>query len=220
MDYLKKTLLLFFIFSLFIIIQSPLPATAQTIGEGRTIFVSKGCVSCHSVMRGKVNLKGPELWYAGSKFIPGFIKAWLEESVKIRSMAYGSITEESDGSHIALSPTDAGAVAKYLASLKSEKVRPLGIKAKRSSRGRVIFEKKLGCYGCHEVRKGRRILGGKSGPKLYDAGSRLNPDWVYAYIAEPLYFNPMTAMPLYHKSLSKNDLKVLSAYIGSLQMKK
>jgi len=217
MTYSKKTLLLISIFSFFIIIQSSYSATAQTVGEGRAIFASKGCVGCHSVVRGQVNSKGPALWYAGSKFTSGFIKQWLEEPVKIRPMLYGSITEESAGSHPALLPIDAVAVARYLASFKSDKVRPLGIKAKKTSRGRVIFEKKLGCYGCHEIRKGRRVMGGKSGPKLDDAGSRLNPDWVYAYITEPLYFYPMTAMPLYHKGLSKSDIKVLSAYVGSLK---
>ncbi len=220
MTYPKKTLFLILTFSLFIFIQSTVSAHAGLEGKGKSIFASKGCASCHSVVRGKVNSKGPELWYAGSKFTAGFVKAWLEEPVKIRPMAYGSIVEESKEGHPALFPVDADAVAAYLATFKSEKVRPLGIKPKRTSRGRVIFEKKLGCYGCHEVRKGRRVLGGKSGPKLNDAGSRLNPDWIYAYIADPLFFYPMTAMPLYHKSLSKNDLKVLSAYVASLKVKK
>jgi len=220
MTYLNKTLLLIVAFSLFIIMQSSMPAFAQPAGKGKAIFTSKGCAACHSVVRGKANSKGPDLWYADSKFNPDFLKQWLAEPTLIRPMAYGSITEENKAEHPVLSSAEAVAVAGYLASLKSNRVRALGIKAKRSSRGRVIFEKKLGCYGCHEVRKGKRILGGKSGPRLEDAGSRLRPDWIYAYIAEPLYFNPATAMPLYHKSLNKADIRVLSAYIASLKVRK
>ncbi len=220
MNYLKKTLLPVLIFSLFIIIQSSLPAFAQPAGRGKAIFASRGCAACHSVVRGKANKKGPDLWYAGSKFNPDFLKRWLAEPALIRPMAYGSITEENKAGHPSLGSAEAVAVAGYLASLKSGRVRSTGIKAKRSSRGRVIFEKKLGCYGCHEIRKGRRILGGKSGPRLEDAGNRLRPDWIYAYIEDPLYFNPATAMPLYHKSLSKADVRVLSAYIASLKVRK
>ncbi|VAW37057.1 Cytochrome c, class I [hydrothermal vent metagenome] len=220
MDHLKKTLFLIAVFSLFIFMQSASPASAQPAGKGKAIFTSAGCVECHSVVRGKANSKGPDLWYAGSKFNPDFLKRWLTEPTIIRPMAYGSITEENKAGHPVLTSPDAAAVAGYLASLKSDKVKALGIKAKRSSRGRVIFEKKLGCYGCHEVRKGRRILGGKSGPSLEDAGRRLRPDWIYAYIEDPLYFNPATRMPLYHKSLNKADVRVLSAYLASLKVRK
>ena len=172
------------------------------------------------MVRGEPNPKGPALWYGGSKFTPDFLRGWLAEPTIIRPVVYGSITKESSGGHAALSAVEAESVARYLMTLTDAKVAPLGISPKRTARSRVIFEKKLGCYGCHQVRKGRRVLGGKSGPSLEDAGRRLNPDWIYAYLTAPRYFKPTTAMPLYHKSLDSADMKVLSAYVASLKVRR
>lgn len=216
----RKTFFLVSVFFLLIFMQAYLPSAAFSAEQGGVLFKSKGCADCHSVARGKVNTKGPELWYAGSKFRAGFLKQWLAAPSIIRPVVYGSITEESRTIHPALTGAEAEAVAAYLTAFKSEKVSNLGITPKRTSRGRVIFEKKLGCYGCHEVRKGRRILGGKSGPSLEDAGQRLRADWIYAYLESPLYFYPSTAMPLYHKSMSKTDMRMLSAYVASLKVRR
>jgi mono/diheme cytochrome c family protein len=219
MTYRKKTLFLAVVFSLFIFMQAYQPLSAYSAEQGKAIFASEGCVACHSVVRGKLNKKAPELWYAGSKFKEGFLRGWLVAPTLIRPMAYGSITQESSLAHPTLTDAQAQEVAAYLSTLKSAKVKPLGITPKRTSRGRLIFEKKLGCYGCHEVRKGRRILGGKSGARLENAGARLRADWIYAYLKDTLYFYPATAMPLYHKSMSNNDMRKLSAYVASLRFK-
>jgi mono/diheme cytochrome c family protein len=213
----RKTLFLAVIFPLLIFAQAYLPLSAFGEVLGEAVFASKGCASCHSLKRGNVNEKGPGLWYAGSKFNEGFMQQWLAAPTLIRPMAYGSITEKSLDAHPTLTVQEARDVALYLATFTSAQVKPRGITPRRTSRGRLIFEKKLGCYGCHEIRKGRLTLGGKSGPSLERAGERLRADWIYAYLEDTLYFYPATAMPLYHKSMSGSDMRKLSAYVASLK---
>ena len=201
----------------FFIVHVPVPSDAASAAEGKRIFDSRGCGGCHALRRTAVMGKGPALWYAGSKFRKGFLEGWLQSPDPIRPMAYGSITETNTSDHPALSAKQARDVAAYLMGLGAGLVKQGIIRPSRSVKGRIIFEKKLGCYGCHRIRKGRRTVGGLSGPSLVGAGERLNPDWIYAFLKDTRRFEPLSAMPVYNGLVSEEELRTLAGYVSSLK---
>lgn len=193
--------------------------------DGKKIFDAKKCGACHQTagpaaektIEDQLKKKGPELWYAGSKFQKGFLAKWLADPKPIRPMKYYSLTEKNKGDHPKLSGSDAAAVADYLMSLTSADVKTGLITAKRSAQGRILFEKKQGCYGCHLVKKGANVVGGLTGPTLVGVSDRLNPDWLYAYFAKPKVFKPVKDMPVYVGILSDIEMKTLAAHVGSMK---
>lgn len=194
------------------------------LAEGKKVFDANKCAGCHQVegparektIKDQMAKKGPELWYAGSKFKAGFLEKWLAAPQPIRPLAYNSLTEKNRGDHPRLSPKDASEAASYLMSLKSAEVKPLGIPAAESPRGRITFLKKQSCYGCHSMRVRGKMAGGLSGPSFVAASERLNPDWVYAYLKNPKAFKPVKMMPVYSGILNEAEMKELASYVGSL----
>lgn len=195
------------------------------VPEGKRAFEAGKCASCHQVsgpaaektIKDQLAKKGPELWYAGSKFKAGFLERWLADPEPIRPLAYNSITERNRGGHPRLSGQEASDVAAYLMSLKSADVKPLGIRALDNPRGRIAFVRRYSCYGCHQVRTRGKTVGGYSGPSLADASERLNPDWIYAYLSRPAVFKPVKRMPVYSGIINDEEMKGLAAYVGSLR---
>ncbi len=195
------------------------------VEEGRRLFVEKGCTECHTTERPArvptfqefLKEKGPPLWYAGSKFRKDWLIKWLQAPEPVRPMAYNSLKERNPANHPALDGKEAEAVTEYLASLTTDRVKRGIVKPKKTVRGRIIFEKKLGCYGCHLVRKGKRVVGGLSGPTLVGAGRRLNPDWIYAFLKDQNFFVPYTSMPIYVGIVTDREMRVLSGYVAAME---
>jgi len=197
------------------------PARGAT---GREIFFSRGCNRCHQIegpateksIADRLARKGPELWYAGSKFKEGFLRRWLSEPVPIRPLEYNSLVRKNRGAHARLGPSEAGRVAGYLMSLKSKAVKTGVIRPAVNPRGRVLFIRKLACYGCHRVRSRGKMVGGLSAPSLAGASARLNPDWIFAYLSNPDVFKPVRAMPSFVGIINEKDMAALAAYVGTL----
>jgi len=199
------------------------PATAG-VAEGRKIFDEKKCGSCHQAtgparektIKDQLAKKGPELWYAGSKFRPGFLKDWLANPKPIRPLQYNSITKKNTGGHARLSAAEATDVAAYLMSLTSNEVRPSGIQPGDNPRGKRVFITKAACYGCHQLNSRDKVVGGLSGPSFVGASARLNVDWVYAYLTNPQVFKPVKDMPSYAGIIDERDMADLAAYVADL----
>lgn len=198
--------------------------TEAGIPEGKKAFEANKCSGCHQVqgpakektIKDQMAKKGPELWYAGSKFKAGFLEKWLVNPQPIRPLAYNSITEKNRGDHPRLTQKDAVDVTAYLMSLTSSEVKPIGIPAADSPKGRILFIKKQSCYGCHIVMVRGKVAGGLSGPSFAGASTRLNPDWIYAYLKNPKVFKPVKMMPVYSGILNDAEMKELASYVGSL----
>lgn len=195
------------------------------VSEGKQIFASKNCGSCHQTVgparektiEDQLAKKGPELWYAGIKFQKPFLQKWLADPKPIRGMEYYSLTKKNAGNHLRLSKGEADNVAEYLMSLVSADFKPAGIKPKNSPQGRLVFEKKQGCAGCHEVNKGGKTVGGLTGPTMVGVSVRLQADWIYAYLANPKVFKPVKDMPTYAGILSDAEIKTLAEFVSSLK---
>lgn len=221
---LSRGFLISAIFALFFF-ASLIPASAGS-AEGKRIFEERKCGACHTIdgpefdrtIAERLGRKGPELWYAGSKFNPGFLVAWLADPRPIRPFEYNSIKEKNRGDHPRLSPPEALEVASFLVTLRSPAVKPLGVVPAVTRRGRILFSKRQSCYGCHRVESKRgNVVGGFTGPSLVGAAERLNPDWVYAYLADPEKFKGIKPMPDYSGVLDKDDILALAAYIATFR---
>ncbi|MBI5826518.1 MAG: c-type cytochrome [Deltaproteobacteria bacterium] len=195
------------------------------IAEGKKIFDAGNCGKCHQTagpakektIEDQLAKKGPELWYAGNKFQKPFLQKWLIDPKPIRGMEFNSLTKKNGGNHPKLAKDGADNVTEYLMSLVSTDFKPAGIQPKNSPQGRMVFEKKQGCFGCHEVKKGEKMLGGLTGPTMVGIGDRLQPDWIYAYLLNPKVFKPVKDMPTYAGILSDDEIKMLAEYVSSLK---
>lgn len=211
------------ILRVFILVLPAFIALGAGGGEGKRVFDGRGCGECHRVdaqgpftVEDRLARKGPDLWFAGSKFKKGFLEAWLARPEPIRPLVFNSLTEKNKGGHPRLDANEAGAVAAYLESLKVP-LGPYGIEPRDTMDGRVVFLKKGACYGCHLAKGRTHIGGGLSAPSLIEAGQRLNAEWVYAYLKSPKDFGFPDGMPVYAGVLSDGELRDVAAYIGSLK---
>jgi mono/diheme cytochrome c family protein len=198
------------------------------VAAGKALYDGQNCGECHytegpakeKTIADQLAKKGPELWYAGSKFQEAWLAKWLEDPQPIRPMAYNSLTEENPGDHPKISAGDAAAVTEFLMSLTSSEVEAGVVKPKKSPKGRLIFSKKMPCSGCHQFPTKKKFSGGRSGPTLVGAGDRLNPDWILAYLKKPGVFKPVKMMPVFVGLLSDKDLKNVAAYVAYFKAKK
>lgn len=201
-------------------------STATGFAAGDAVFKGKNCNSCHYTagpaqeksIADQLAKKGPELWYAGSKFQKDWLVAWLQDPKPIRKLKYNSLSEKNAGDHPKLSAGEAGEVAGFLMGLTSDVVKAGVIKAKYSPKAKVIFTKKMPCSGCHEYPDKRgNISGGLSGPTLVGASTRLNPDWIYAYLANTKTFKPFRDMPDFAGPLSDAQMKKVAAFVANFK---
>ncbi len=196
--------------------------------EGEAIFKKNNCGECHQTkgpakektFKDQLKKKGPELWYAGDKFKKDWLEQWLAKPTIIRPLKYNSITEKNPGGHPALSEKDAKEVAAYLLTLKSGIVKEGVVKEKSSPRAKLSFTKKYGCVGCHTIKKGKKKIGGITGPDLSEAGKRLKGDWVYMYLKKPKVFKPVKRMPIFTGIINDAEMKALAGFVASQGRKK
>ena len=112
----------------------------------------------------------------------------------------------------------AKAAADYLMALTDSNIKTGVIDPEKKfskSKARRLFTKQSPCIACHTAKFRKRTRGGISGPDLTQAGSRLNPDWVYARIENPQYWDPKTWMPKFELSHKKREL--LAQFISSMK---
>lgn len=205
-------------------------------GPGQDLL-SKQCISCHAVTKqDNATLdrlwerKGPDLHYAGSKFNQEWLQAWLENPTVIRpsGVFYGNLVKAGAAGeldvidaaklpvHMKLSKSDAALAVEALMALKAddgliEEGAYKGEKVNARFAG-MLFSKLRGCTSCHAAKPDDGVA---SGPQLYDAGERLQPDYVLAYMKDPQKFDLHVWMPTL--GLNPGDLQKLTGYITTLK---
>ncbi len=197
-------------------------------------MLKKDCVSCHNISGPAVTTvkelwakKGPDLFYAGNKYREAWLVSWLQKPQRIRpaGMFYGdhikpgAKSDEIDVStlkdHVALSKADATEAAAELMQLKphddliaKEKIEPGTI---TKQMGEMVFDKFWGCMACHLIEP---EYGGLSGPELYTAGQRLQPEFMASFIRNPQAWQPKTWMP--NKGVSEGNIQKMVHYLQTL----
>ena len=200
--------------------------------DGKAIVDSKKCGSCHK-MQGPpdktiaevLKRKAPDLFYAGSKFKEEWLVGFLQKPTMIRPAGTVYVNNIKMGEKkdeigdvkpcaSALSKDEAEAVTKYLMTLKEPTMKTGVIVDDKFSKAKakVLFGQKEGCSGCH---RDKADSGGVSCPTLYNAGERLNPDWIFDFIKNPQKYDPKIWMP--RRELSDEDFMLLSKLIASMK---
>lgn len=204
---------------------------AENAGAG---ILKSQCVSCHAIAKPESTgldrlweRKGPDLYYAGSKFNKPWLEKWLRDPSRIRPAGelYAKHVKGGDKEdvvdettlvpHMKLSKADAAAAAQELMALTAppDLVTKGAFKGEKvsMSMGGMFFGKLRGCGACHMAKPG---TGGSSGSELYTAGERLQGDYIYSYIKNPQKFDPHIWMPTLN--LAEPDLQRLTGYILQL----
>lgn len=205
------------------------PVAAQVPAE-----LAAQCGGCHALEKPAAptvdrlwTRKGPDLWYAGAKFNRDWLERWLQKPTVIRPGGVlwfkyarpGDPRDTLDAAavppHPAIEAAAAAKLADALMTLKGDGAVTGGAfraEGANLTMGKLAFGKLRGCVACHQDKPGQ---GGVSGPQLYDAGERLQPDYVHAYVKDPQAFDRFVWMP--RLGLSEPDLQRLTAYIASLK---
>ena len=197
-------------------------------------LLKKDCVSCHNISGPAATTlkelwakKGPDLFYAGNKYRQAWLVSWLQKPQRIRPAGEfyedhikpGAKSDEIDVTtlkdHVALSKEDATEAAAELMQLKphddliaKEKIEP-GTITKQA--GEMVFDKFWGCMACHLIEP---EYGGLSGPELYTAGQRLQPEFMASFIRNPQAWQPKTWMP--NKGVSEGNIQKMVHYLQAL----
>ena len=125
-----------------------------------------------------------------------------------------------------LSENELVALSGYLSTLQSEKIQPykfdprvVAAWEKRPDlveQGETRF-RQMFCITCHSLAVTRagetKLIGGDIGPELTKVASKVNPDWLVAWLRNPQAYLPHAEMPRYQ--WSDQDLFVVTRYIES-----
>ena len=186
----------------------------------------RGCTGCHRFSAQEEGKPAPDLFYAGDKFKKSWLERFLHTPEVIRKAGASAdpgflAGKPKAGPHPALSKDEARRMSEYLASLTLPGALPAAIEAAPLSKGqrvkvKILFERNFSCIACHEgINLAGKPRGGVSGPSLANAGHRLRPEWVYAWLTAPETFLKKSRMPKY--DLDEETALALTRYIASLQ---
>ena len=202
---------------------------APRLRRGRELLVQFNCVGCHRLqgIEPPVML-GPDLTNIGTKVSREWLYKWLKEPRTIVD-ATGKVTvngyeTEPRMPKFRLSEQELKGLTAYFSSLRSTPVAPykfdprvVAAWEKRPNlveQGEVRF-RQMFCSTCHGLAVTRageaKLIGGDIGPELTKVGSKVNPDWLVAWLRDPQSYLPHAQMPRY--GWSDEDLYVVTQYI-------
>ncbi len=197
-------------------------------------YAEQNCAGCHALnepaqeaqtLDERIGRKAPPLYYAGSKYRAEWLEQWLQNPRRIHpgGTFFGRhtvVTDDGDiideqalGAHLTLTAGQARDVSGYLMTLKGRKelIREGEYTPKKVSRkmGALNFGKFKGCRACH---RDEEDYGGVSGPELYTAYQRLQPEYIAAYIRDPQRWDARSLMP--DKHLNDKEIYKLINYLN------
>lgn len=173
---------------------------------------------------------GPDLSSIGTKVSREWIYKWLKEPRTIVDQD-GNVTvngyeaeEEPRMPKFRLTETELRALTAYLSVQKAKPMARYGISPavvaawsknpELISQGELRF-RQMFCTTCHSLAVTRagetKLIGGDIGPELTKVGSKVNPDWLIAWLRDPQGYLPHTRMPRY--GWSDEDLYKVTQYI-------
>ncbi|MBI5918646.1 MAG: c-type cytochrome [Nitrosomonadales bacterium] len=206
-------------------------SSAPVLAVDGMAILQRDCAVCHSLtgpaaqtLKDAWSRKGPDLFYAGNKYRAEWMTAWLQKPQAIRpaGLNYGEHLkagvkgDEVDTATLPLHPVlakaDAVAVTAELMKLKphddlisKEKLESGSISKQM---GEMAFDKFYGCLACHQIEP---EFGGFSGPELYTAAQRLQPEFMASLIRSPQAWNPKSWMP--NKQLTDMGIQKMVRYL-------
>ena len=207
-----------------------LPQTPQ-LTRGRQLLAELNCQGCHRLPGiDRPVMLGPDLTNIGTKVSREWIYKWLKEPRTILDKD-GNVTvngyeteEEPRMPKFRLTETELLGLSGYLSVQKAKAVAPYKIDAhvvaawsknpELISQGELRF-RQMFCSTCHSLAVTRagetKLIGGDIGPELTKVGSKVNPDWLIAWLRDPQSYLPHTRMSRY--GWSDEDLYKVTQYL-------
>ncbi len=206
---------------------------AQTpkLNRGRALLAQFNCVGCHRLQDvERPAMLGPDLTNVGNKVSREWLYKWLKEPRTIVD-ASGNVTvngyeteEEPRMPKFRLNEPELKALSAYLSALRAKPAEPYRFdsrvvaawekKPDLADQGEVRF-REMFCSTCHSLAVTRagetKLIGGDIGPELTKVGSKVNRDWLAAWLGNPQAYLPQSQMPRYQ--WSDEDLYKVTAYI-------
>lgn len=210
--------------------RADIPETPQ-LNRGRELLVKFNCEGCHR-LEGieRPAMLGPDLTSVGTKVSREWAYKWLKEPRTLTD-SQGNVTvdgveteDEPRMPKFQLDDQELRGLSAYLRSLKGPSVEPYRIDPKVVAtwqkrpdlvqHGELRF-RQMFCSDCHSlavVRAGTtELIGGAIGPELTKVGSKVNPEWLTAWLRNPQAYLPHALMPRYQ--WSDEDLYTVSQYL-------
>lgn len=210
--------------------RTDLPETPN-LNHGRQLLGEYGCVGCHR-LEGieRPTMLGSDLTNIGAKVSPEWIYKWLKEPRTITDSSGNTVVNgyqtHSRMPQFQLDEKELRSLCAFLSSLRTAPVEPykfdLQVLAALENSPDVVEQgearfREMFCTTCHPVAVTRagetKLIGGEIGPELTKVGSKVNPDWLVAWLRNPQAYLPKSQMPRYE--WSDRDLYVVTRYIRS-----
>ena len=210
--------------------RSTLPETPR-LNRGRQLLAEFNCTGCHRLQDiERPAMLGPDLTNVGTKVSRAWLYKWLKEPRTIVDSS-GNVAvngyeteEEPRMPQFRLTENELRGLSAYLSSLRSLPAPPyrfdprvvtaLEKRPDLVEQGEVRF-RQMFCSTCHSLAVTRagetKLIGGDIGPELTKVGSKVNRDWMVAWLRNPKTYLPHSKMPRYE--WSDEDLFKVTAYL-------
>jgi mono/diheme cytochrome c family protein len=209
--------------------QADMKETPQ-LARGRELLARLNCQGCHKLNNVERPMLGPDLSSVGNKVTREWIYKWLKEPRTVLDKD-GNVTvngyesgDESWMPKFRLKEEEIKALSAFLSAQKAKpieayKINPTVVAAwsknpELVSQGEVRFRQMM-CTTCHPVAVTRggetKLIGGNIGPELTKVGSKVNEEWLVAWLRNPQSYLAHNNMPRY--GWSDEDLYKVSQYV-------
>ncbi len=204
---------------------------APQLDRGRQLLVKLNCVGCHRLEgMERPAVLGPDLTNIGAKVSREWLYKWLKEP---RTVIDSSGNVQVNGYETEVEPRmpkfrlneqGLAGLSAFLSSLRSKPVEPYRFDPRVAAtwekrpdlveQGELRF-RQMFCSTCHSLAVTRagetKLIGGDIGPELTKVGSKVNQDWLVAWLQNPQAYLPHSQMPRYE--WSDEDLFKVTHYI-------
>lgn len=191
--------------------------TAADPGEQ---LVKTICLQCHRIEgqpAPRKTKKAPDLIWAGNKYQPDWLIAWLQNPDFNHYPVGYDFRPERKKRHLALPADQAKAVAEFLAKRKDARIKEGVMKAgtpEQLARGETLY-REHGCQNCHftPAKTPKGYAGGTSSTSFIKLSDRLKADWVYRFNQNPNDFEPDSGAYIPKPPLPDEDIYAITAYM-------
>jgi mono/diheme cytochrome c family protein len=210
--------------------QNDLPETPK-LTRGRELLARFNCIGCHRLAGiPRPKMLGPDLTNVGTKVSREWIYKWLKEPRTITdkdgNVVVDGVENEDEPRmpHFTLGEEELRDLSAFLSVQKRISIPPAQFDPRVLAKwqknpdtvdqGELRF-RQMFCTTCHAIAVTRAgettLIGGDIGPELSKVGTKVNPDWLVAWLRNPESYLPHTNMPRY--GWSDEDLYKVTQYI-------
>jgi mono/diheme cytochrome c family protein len=188
---------------------------APQLARGRELLTHLNCQACHKLNNLDPPELGPDLSSVGYKVSRQWIYKWLKEPRTIvnddgKVTVNGYETDEPRMPKVRLNEDEIKALSAFLSVQKAKPIETYHINPavvttlsknpELLAQGEVRFRQMM-CTTCHALAARRagesKTIGGKIAPELTKVGSKVNEEWLVAWLRNPQSYLPHSKMPRY-----------------------